>query len=91
MGLLVDGLPLPPDEMRKAMRYIREHGVIQFLNNWKREKSLENFELKFGDEIECGVFEVDKVQKTVKLAYRGAEVVFFFLVPKLVFLMSSSL
>ena len=74
MGQLVDGDPLPPDELRKVMQYIRLHGAIQFLNIWKRMRVLENDELKFGDEIECGIFEVDKDNKTVKLVCRGAEV-----------------
>jgi glutamate--cysteine ligase catalytic subunit len=74
MGLLVDGLPLPYDELLKAMKFIREHGVMQFLNIWKRMNVIENDELKFGDEIECGVFEVDKESKTVKICYRGADI-----------------
>jgi glutamate--cysteine ligase catalytic subunit len=74
MGLLIDGHPLPPEEMKKVLKYLREHGVLQFLNNWKRMKLIENDELKFGDEIECGVFEIDKINKTVKVSYRAADV-----------------
>jgi glutamate--cysteine ligase catalytic subunit len=75
MGLLIDGHPLPPEEMKKVLKYLREHGVLQFLNNWKRMKLIENDELKFGDEIECGVFEFDKINKTVKVSYRAADVI----------------
>ena len=31
-------------------------------------------ELRFGDEIECGVFVVDNIKKTVKLSVRSREV-----------------
>lgn len=31
-------------------------------------------ELRFGDEIECGVFVVDHINKTVKLSVRSREV-----------------
>lgn len=77
MGLLVEGHPLTSEELRTKLRYIREHGVRQFLNTWRRLKDLQNDELKFGDEIECGIFAVDSVNKTVKIALRGVEVSFF--------------
>lgn len=70
----MDGQPLPPEELKAAAKYIREHGVLQFINTWKRLKDLSNDELKFGDEIECGIFAVDHANKTVKLSIRGAEV-----------------
>jgi predicted RNA-binding protein with RPS1 domain len=34
-------------------------------------------ELKFGDEIECGVFVVDDSAKTVKLSVRSAELLHY--------------
>jgi glutamate--cysteine ligase catalytic subunit len=74
MGLLVEGQPLPPEELKKVMAYIREHGVQQFLHTWRRLKDVQNDELKFGDEIECGIFAVDNDQHTVKLSIRGAEI-----------------
>lgn len=77
MGLLVEGSPLPSEDLKDVSKYIRHHGILQFLNNWKRMKDRQNDELKFGDEIECGIFVVDNDNKTVKLAIRGAEVCFF--------------
>lgn len=74
MGLLVEGKPLLPEELKKYLKYIREHGVLQFLNIWKRLKDVENDELKFGDEIECGILALDKENKTVKISVRAAEV-----------------
>jgi glutamate--cysteine ligase catalytic subunit len=74
MGLLVEGAPIPSEHMKEYSMYIRKHGLIQFLNTWKRLKDLKNDELKFGDEIESGVYVVDHKAKTVKLSVRAAEV-----------------
>ena len=75
MGLLVEGKPLNSEEMKSKLNYVREHGVIQFLNTWRRVKDIADDQLRFGDEIECGVFEVDHEAKTVKLSISGAKVV----------------
>lgn len=74
MGLLTEGTPLTPEEMKEASRYIREHGIAQFIATWNRVKNLEEDLLRFGDEIECGIFVVDEDNKTVKLTTRSAEV-----------------
>ena len=74
MALLIEGQAMTPEEILAFLNYIREHGITQFLNTWNRLKDLQNDELRFGDEIECGVLEVDSVNKTVKLSIRGAEV-----------------
>lgn len=76
MGLLVEGKALLPEEMKEKLRYIRIHGVQQFINNWKKMKDLEDDELKFGDEIECGIFAIDKEKKTVKISMRAFEVTY---------------
>ena len=73
MGLLVDGQPLSSEDLKPKLKYIKDHGVLQFLNTWHRAKDYHNDQLKFGDEIETGVFEVDHVAKTVKLYIKGAE------------------
>lgn len=72
MGLLVDGTPLSSEDMKPKLKYIKDHGVIQFLNTWRRVKDIQGDQLKFGDEIESGVFEVDHENKTVKLSACGA-------------------
>lgn len=38
------------------------------------KKDIAGDELKFGDEIECGVFVTDPLNKTVKLSIRSSEV-----------------
>ena len=46
-----------------------------------RVKDIKDDELRFGDEVECGIFVIDRNNKTVKIALRGAEVsylIFFY-------------
>lgn len=74
MGLLAEGQPLTPDEIKDAIPYIREHGLVQFLLTWNLCKDIQNDDLRFGDEIECGIFVVDPVAKTVKLSIRAAQI-----------------
>lgn len=78
MGLLTEGKALTPEEMRNVGHYIREHGITQFLHTWERVKNVQNDELRFGDEIECGLVVVDEEKKTVKISVRSAEVTFTF-------------
>jgi glutamate--cysteine ligase catalytic subunit len=73
-GLLVEGDALSPAETAAVAQYVREHGINQFLNTWHRVKDIQNDELKFGDEIECGVLVIDDDNKTVKLSIRSKEV-----------------
>eukprot|EP00611_Tribonema_gayanum_P021903 TRINITY_DN430_c0_g1_i4.p1 TRINITY_DN430_c0_g1~~TRINITY_DN430_c0_g1_i4.p1 ORF type:complete len:744 (-),score=235.02 TRINITY_DN430_c0_g1_i4:584-2815(-) len=74
MGLLkVVGKPLSWDEAAKHRSYVREHGVIQFLNTYARVKDVCCQELLWGDELEYGVFAVDNEARTIKLSCRGSE------------------
>ena len=74
MGLLTLGKPLKFPESYKFIEYVREHGILQFLNSWHGVKDIENDELKWGDEIECGVFLVDHNNKSIKISIRCSEV-----------------
>ena len=74
MGLLKVGHPLAWDESKKHSKYVREHGVTQFLNTWLRVKDIRNDVLKYGEEIEVGVFLVDKANGTLKVSARAPEV-----------------
>lgn len=46
----------------------------QFLSQYKRVKDLQGDELLWGDEIEYGIFCVDKDQKEIRLSLRAKEV-----------------
>lgn len=55
MGLLSLGTPLPWPEVKKHADHVREHGIIQFLNIWKRNKDKARDELLWGDEASRSV------------------------------------
>jgi len=73
MGLLTIGKALSPEETFALSAYIREHGITQFLCTWARVKDIHDDELRYGDEIECGIFVVDPVHKTIKIVLKSAE------------------
>jgi len=51
MGLLSLGTPLPWSEAFKHADHVRKHGIIQFLNTWKKEKTHRRTNLLWGDEV----------------------------------------
>eukprot|EP01041_Mallomonas_annulata_P001227 gene1227-2382_t len=73
MGLLKRGIPLTWEDALKHLDYVREHGILQFLHTWNRVKDVHGDELRWGDEIECGILVVDPDLKTVKVVLRGAD------------------
>lgn len=74
MGLLKVGKPLNFEDSLEYLNYVRHHGIKQFLNIWKKYKDVGNFELRYGYEVEVGVFEIDDQNKSVKLSLRGEEI-----------------
>lgn len=56
MGQLFQGVPLSWEESQKYADYIREHGITQFLNVWKKEKNRQNDPFLWGDEVNLGLF-----------------------------------
>jgi len=54
------GVPQKWEDSKKNLRYVRKAGVKQFINHYKKVKDLEGDELLWGDEIEYGIFHVDK-------------------------------
>jgi glutamate--cysteine ligase catalytic subunit len=73
MGLLTEGQPLDGEHTLALSAYIREHGITQFLVTWNRVKDIQDDELRFGDEIEVGIIKIDKIEKTVKICVKSAE------------------
>ncbi|CAJ1374466.1 unnamed protein product [Effrenium voratum] len=73
MGLLTVGTPLAWEDMLHHSRYIRKHGVLQFLHTLRRMQHLENDPFLYGDEVEYGLLKVDPIRKTVRLSLRGPE------------------
>lgn len=51
MGLLSEGSPLSWEETKKLSDHVRKHGVIQFINLYKKLKDRQGDVLKWGDEV----------------------------------------
>jgi glutamate--cysteine ligase catalytic subunit len=74
MGFLTDGKTLDWPDAQKHIRYIKEHGIIQFLNTFKKFKDRQDNVLLWGDEIEYFLVEFDDMNKKVLLSLRGTSV-----------------
>ncbi|CAI5730208.1 unnamed protein product [Peronospora destructor] len=73
MGLLVEGSPLDWPDALEWLQHVRTQGIDQFLHTYDRVKNIEGDELKWGDELEYGIFQMDKTSKRARLALRGKE------------------
>lgn len=51
MGLLVLGTPLAWDDSKQYAAHVKEHGVTQLINLWKRLKDRDGDQLLWGDEV----------------------------------------
>ncbi|GMH63001.1 hypothetical protein TrST_g9911 [Triparma strigata] len=74
MGLLKVGKPKPWSTSKSDLPYVRSAGVRQFINTYKRVRSLKGDSLLWGDEVEYGIFKVDGDDKTIKMCLRGKEI-----------------
>ncbi|GAB1867770.1 Glutamate--cysteine ligase [Camponotus japonicus] len=74
MGLLSEGSPLNWEETKKLSDHVRKHGVIQFINLYKRLRDRQGDVLKWGDEVEYMLIKFDDDSKTAKLSLRAMEI-----------------
>lgn len=74
MGLLTEGSPLSWEETKKLSQHVREHGIIQFINLYKRLKDRQGDVLKWGDEVEYIIVKFNDEAKTAKVSLRAPEV-----------------
>ncbi|CAG9771333.1 unnamed protein product [Ceutorhynchus assimilis] len=74
MGLLTEGTPLTWEETKKLAEHVREHGIIQFINLYKRLKERKGDVLKWGDEIEYIIIKFDDENKKARVSLRGEEI-----------------
>lgn len=51
MGLLTEGSPLTWDETKAMAKHVREHGIEQFINLYKKLQDRTGDVLKWGDEV----------------------------------------
>ncbi|KAH7719127.1 gamma-glutamylcysteine synthetase [Aphelenchoides avenae] len=73
MGLLTEGLPLPWNKVLPHVEYIKQHGILQFINLYNRTKSIQGGPLKWGDEVEYTIVKFDHDQKKVRVALKADE------------------
>uniref|UniRef100_A0A3Q3WYY9 Glutamate--cysteine ligase n=1 Tax=Mola mola TaxID=94237 RepID=A0A3Q3WYY9_MOLML len=74
MGLLSQGSPLNWEETKKVANHIRQHGIIQFLNIYNKVKERQKDVLKWGDEVEYMLVELDDKDEKVRLVLNGGHV-----------------
>uniref|UniRef100_A0A7N8WI91 Glutamate--cysteine ligase n=1 Tax=Mastacembelus armatus TaxID=205130 RepID=A0A7N8WI91_9TELE len=74
MGLLSQGSPLNWEETKKCADHIRKHGIIQFLNIYHKVKDRQRDVLKWGDEVEYMLVELDDKDEKVRLVLNGGDV-----------------
>ena len=77
MGLLTDKLtlPLPYIEATKYHKHVQLHGVIQFINNFLKNKDREDPVFKWGDEIEYSIVRFDHENNKVLLCSRTEHII----------------
>uniref|UniRef100_A0A6M2DFZ2 Glutamate--cysteine ligase n=1 Tax=Xenopsylla cheopis TaxID=163159 RepID=A0A6M2DFZ2_XENCH len=74
MGLLTEGSPLTWEETKAYSDHVREHGITQFINLYKRLRDRQGDILKWGDEVEYVIVKFDDEKKEAKLSLRAQEV-----------------
>ena len=78
-GLLKVGKPMQWAQSLPHLAYVREHGVLQFVETWRKVKDRCCDELMWGDELEYGLFQLrgdgsEDPDRGVGLSLRGVEV-----------------
>lgn len=69
MGLLSEGSPLSWEETKKLSKHVREHGIEQFINMYRRLKDRTGDVLKWGDEVHIRSFMHKKRQFDLYYGY----------------------
>ncbi|KAI1290171.1 Glutamate--cysteine ligase catalytic subunit [Halotydeus destructor] len=73
MGLLSQGRPLNWEETKKYAEHVRRHGIVQFINLYKKNKDREDGSLKWGDEVEYMIVKLDKKNRLAQASLRAEE------------------
>ncbi|XP_044751273.1 glutamate--cysteine ligase [Coccinella septempunctata] len=74
MGLLSEGSPLSWEETKKYSQHVREHGIQQFINLYKRLKNRQGDVLKWGDEVEYIIVKFIDERREAKVSLRAKEI-----------------
>lgn len=71
MGFLEHGVPLSWEESKPFRQKVKSDGLKQLLHIWNLNKSREDHDLKWGDELEFQLVHFDHANKTAKLCIDG--------------------
>ncbi|XP_053358106.1 glutamate--cysteine ligase catalytic subunit-like isoform X2 [Clarias gariepinus] len=74
MGLLSQGSPLNWTETKKYADHVRKHGILQFLNIYNKAKDRQKDVLKWGDEVEYMLVQLDTKSEKACLVLNGNKV-----------------
>lgn len=74
MGLLSEGSPLTWEETKQHADHVRKHGIIQFVNQYKKLADRKKDVLYWGDEVEYMLVKFDHKNKTARLSLRALPV-----------------
>ena len=53
---------------------MRQHGIEQFIRHYRRVEAIEGDMLRWGDELEYGIFKIDEQGHSVRLSLRAPEI-----------------
>lgn len=73
MGLLSKGTPLAWKDTKKFAEHVKKHGIIQFINLYRKLKNRQRDLLKWGDEIEYTLVYLDHEKKEARLLLKCNE------------------
>ncbi|CAF4882486.1 unnamed protein product [Pieris macdunnoughi] len=73
MGLLTEGSPLTWEETKALAEHVRQHGVEQFINLYKKLRDRTGDVLKWGDEVEYIIVKFDDENKRATVSLRAVE------------------
>ncbi|XP_057331273.1 glutamate--cysteine ligase-like isoform X2 [Microplitis mediator] len=69
MPQVAAGASLTWEETKEVSEYIKHHGILQFINLYKKNKDTRDDEFKWGDEIEYMIVKFDDEEKTAKTLF----------------------
>jgi glutamate--cysteine ligase catalytic subunit len=75
MGLLVKGTPLDWPKALAHLKYVRQHGVTQFINLYQKMLNRSNDVLLWGDEIEYMIVKFDETTGKAVLSLKATPVI----------------
>ncbi|KAJ0181262.1 hypothetical protein K1T71_003347 [Dendrolimus kikuchii] len=73
MGLLTEGSPLTWEETKALAEHVRQHGVEQFINLYRKLQDRTGDVLKWGDEVEYIIVKFDDKNQRATVSLRADE------------------